>query len=88
MSREEEIKKAAFEYINQQTIIGELSVDDFVNGAKWADKTMIDKACELYRSELKQFEGLLIAYDKNAFTNLIDFENTINDFKKAMEEEI
>lgn len=39
MTREEEITKASHLYATYQQ-------KPFVDGAKWADKTMIDKACE------------------------------------------
>lgn len=51
MTREEQIKKQADIYIGHQQDLGEdISItnkrDAFIKGAKWADKTMIDKACE------------------------------------------
>ena len=47
MTREEEIEQAAFNYINSDVVSAEnmqLAFGDFINGAQWADKTMIDKA--------------------------------------------
>ena len=47
MTREEEIEKASKEFAyNVSSIRPELNVDSFKQGAKWADKTMIEKACE------------------------------------------
>lgn len=43
-------------------------------GAKWADKTMIDKACRWLDQQL------FIKYDSDEVTRFI------NDFRKAMEE--
>lgn len=46
----------------------------FIDGAKWADKTMIDKACRWLDQQL------FIKYDSDAVTRFI------NDFRKAMDE--
>lgn len=46
----------------------------FIDGAKWADKTMIDKACRWLDQQL------FIKYDSDAVTRFI------NNFRKAMEE--
>ena len=49
MKRKEQIEKEAFNYINSDAVSPEnmqLAFGDFINGAKWADKTMLDKACE------------------------------------------
>ena len=53
MTRREEIEKEAFNYINSDAVSPEnmhLAFGDFINGAKYADKTMINKACEWLRS--------------------------------------
>ena len=47
MTRKEEIEKAATDYINSDAVSPmnmQLAFGDFINGAEWADKTMIDKA--------------------------------------------
>lgn len=51
--------------------------DGIIWGAKWADKTMIDKACEWLKSknEMCMFE-----------LEMVLGGNFIEDFKKAMEE--
>lgn len=49
MTRREEIEKAATDYINSDAVSPmnmQLAFGDFINGAEWADKTMLDKACE------------------------------------------
>ena len=49
MTRREEIEKAATDYINSDAVSPmnmQLAFGDFINGAEWADKTMIEKACE------------------------------------------
>lgn len=49
MKRKEEIEKAAFNYINSDAVSAEnmqLAFGDFINGAQWADKTIIEKATQ------------------------------------------
>ena len=49
MTRKKEIEKAAFNYINSDAVSAEnmqLAFGDFINGAQWADKTMLDKVCD------------------------------------------
>jgi hypothetical protein len=46
MKRKEQIEKAAFEYINSDAVSPmnmQLAFGDFINGAEWADKTMIER---------------------------------------------
>jgi hypothetical protein len=46
MTRRKEIEKAAFNYINSDAVSPEnmqLAFGDFINGAQWADKTMIER---------------------------------------------
>ena len=72
MTRREEIEKAATDYINSDAVSPmnmQLAFGDFINGAEWADKTMIDKACE----------WLL----KGGY--FVNSNETIEDFRKAME---
>lgn len=54
----------------------------FEEDAKWADKTMIDKACEWL--EDINFEKMY-QYSEDGYT-FFDKESFINDFRKAMEE--
>ena len=84
MTREEEIKQAAFERFgnngneNQYEIA---KVQAFVVGSKWADKTMIDKACKWIEN-----------YVENAFTEVNGMMIELHgielseDFRKSMEE--
>lgn len=97
MTREEEIREASIDYqlSNDPRAMGgdafadmarEMNVNpSFIAGAKWADKTMIDKACELYREELRQFNNLL-SHLNSDYAGLVDVEKSYKDFKKAMEE--
>ena len=55
MTRKEEIALAALNYICSNAVSAEnmqLAFGDFTNGAEWADKTMIEKACEWIESYL------------------------------------
>lgn len=74
MTREEEIRQEARKYFDDYLngLKGEvLTVQQtFEDAAKWADKTMIEKACD----------WLL----KGGY--FVNNTETINDFKKAMEE--
>lgn len=84
MTREEEIRQASIEYTigNRPMCIGggafSKMVDElnrnksFEEGAKWADRTMIDKACELLKRYNTGVRG----------------KEFIDEFRKAMEEEI
>lgn len=85
MTRREEIEKAAFNYINSDAVSAEnmqLAFGDFVNGAEWADKTMIEKACEWLDQNVVKYEsGTRMGYIPFSF-----IEDMINDFRKAMEE--
>ena len=50
-----ELEKAAFDYTNSDAVKAEnmqLAFGDFINGAEWMQKKMIDKACEWIESYL------------------------------------
>ena len=56
--------------------------DGFIEGAKWADKTMIDKACEILKNVTVTYNRRFFGKcEENAFD--ADF---IKEFRKAMEE--
>lgn len=87
MTREEEIRQMAKSYT--QVIYDSLDdfsdiTDAYVDGAKWADETMIDKACDwLYNKALDGF------YNEDGTKVLLADgikEKFIESFKKAMEE--
>lgn len=58
MTREEEIKQAEIKYSDDTLFdgcdyIGQYAKQEaFIAGAKWADKTMIDKACKCYCDDI------------------------------------
>lgn len=55
----EEIIKAAQAYYPSGILHEEVKVSAFVRGAKWADKTMLDRACEWLKSNLDYVEDCL-----------------------------
>ena len=94
MTREEEIKKQADIYTDDASNYAEWSDDGgwsdtndieliekaFIEGAKYADKTMLDRACEW----LEQYQGDYDLYDAwNG--DYVSFKSLIIDFRKAME---
>ena len=84
MKREEEIRKQALKYgepeylLQTPNILGE---QGFMQGAKWADETMIEKACawlEQHKEDYNKYDAWRGEY--------VDFNALITDFKKKMEE--
>lgn len=73
MTREEEIKQQAFVYYETCSDEDILKSKGFIDGAKWADKTMIDKACKWI---VQQEEMIGISFE----------DDFIERFKEAMEE--
>ena len=79
MTREEyicEASKAYSEYEYDQTNYENV----FINGAKWADETMIEKACKW----LEQHQEDYNMYDAWR-GDYVNFQSLIIDFRKAME---
>ena len=80
MTREDHIyeaSKAYSEYEYDQTNYE----NGFINGAKWADETMIEKACKW----LEQHQEDYNMYDAWR-GDYVNFQSLIIDFRKAMEE--
>lgn len=72
MTRKEEIEFAWFLKAVQSN--HRYDEKSFKEAAKWADKTMIDKACEWIQKEvLEDYEGVI-------------WSDIVKDFRKAMEE--
>lgn len=76
------VSKAALEYYNEHQQDKDIDLTDaFEDGAKWADKIMIDKACKWIKN-----------YVENAFTEVNGMMIELHgielseDFRKAMEE--
>lgn len=84
MVREEERREAAKEFTfgdNPETsdFFDKVKIDCFYYGAEWADKTMLDKACEYLKSLVYQeFGGGPL---ERTFS-----DEDIEEFRKAMEE--
>lgn len=81
MTREKEIQKAAKEIAQdiEDWEIAEDIEDAFMEGALWADRTMIDKACEWLTREL-----CYTARGINLFNNKAATDEFVESFKKAM----
>lgn len=86
MTREEEIKNEAklkcYDIASEVDYKSSAAYDGFVMGAEWADKTMIEKACEWLNMNI-------IDYITEGSREGISLENQkllIEDFRKAMEE--
>lgn len=87
ITREKQIKQAEIKYSNDTLLdgcdyIGQVAKQEaFIAGARWADKTIIDKACK-WLSDNK--DNYIIDIEGEI---LID-DQIITDFRKAMEETI
>lgn len=85
MTREEQIYDIAREYHKSKWEIPyslQMRVG-FIEGAKWADVSMINKICEWL--ETIDFEMEYMGSDDDGYT-FFDEEKFINDFRKTMEE--
>lgn len=82
MSREEEIiQEANTQYgVNHPFI--DIAKESFIEGAQWAYKTMIDKACNWLKQNAKDY--VVTCYDEGELND----EDLLNDFKKSMDESI
>ena len=72
-----ELERAAFDYINSDAVKAEnmqLAFGDFINGAEWMQKQMIEKACEWLELRLVARIGSEDAYE------------FLTEFIKAMED--
>ena len=79
MTREEEIELAASCHIAASNEDFKEYYEGFIAGAKWADETMIDKACDWIQMNATKYI--------NAIGGCMYFDviNSTKDFKKAME---
>ena len=85
MTRREEIVTATLgcrqSYVDlKRPITPDDIADAFEKGAYWADKTMIEKACEWLKLNAEDY--VVTCYDKGE----LDSEGLLMDFRKAMEE--
>jgi hypothetical protein len=85
MTREDEICSASSDHRDWVCcgfidFVADARRDSFAEGAKWADKTMIDKACEWLKRNAEDY--VVTCYDKGE----LDSEGLLMAFRKAMEE--
>lgn len=79
MTRHEQIlSEVQKRFLNPTTHIAS-KINAFVDGAKWADETMIDKVCRIYREHLIKFNPTL-----KEFPTALD--EAVNIFRKQIEE--
>lgn len=88
MRRKEQRHDAANEYCQSEAVPAanmQMAYGDFINGAKWADKTLIEKAAQwLYDHLTTEYQGAvlkIVAKDKGKMP--VEF---VEEFKKAMME--
>ena len=95
MKRREEIEKAAHQkYPYEGGTLGmicERSIPTFIQGAEWADKTMIEKACEYLRRHMYSTPIFEHDEDENPVNYVCasccdSVEEFIENFRKSMEE--
>lgn len=74
-------------------MICENSIPIFIQGAEWADKTMIDKACEWFEDRFHNGGMHLLEEPNGGYRETYDIccgfesiQEMIYDFRKAMEE--
>lgn len=84
MERAREIIEAVHDFIGYPELKNEsinvtMQRIAFIQGAKWADKTIIEKACEYLRNNIDKD---LIIYHNNTYKKLDEF---IKDFKYNLE---
>lgn len=75
MKREEEIEQQAFVYYESCSDEDIAKSKGFIEGAKWADETMIDKACEWLDK---------VNTDNYMDSGIFQMSELISDFRKAM----
>lgn len=86
MTRREEIVTATLgcrqNYVDlKRPITPDDVADAFEEGAEWADKTMIEKACDWLDQNVEKYESVT----KMGYMPFSLIEDMINDFRKAME---
>lgn len=79
MSRIEEIRSAAQAHYPSGTNHEEIKVASFIRGARYADRTMVDKACDWLKNNWREY----VYQDRDG---IVHFGHWEADFRKAMEE--
>ena len=95
MTRHEETINAANEYVTKthspstnefQTAMNIAVVKAYIVAAQWADKTMIDKACEWLQNTLYEVATGLTNRPDVVSIESTTMDNFINNFRKTMED--
>lgn len=85
MTRQVQTQKAASEYANKSIQDKGIAYLEFIEAVEWADRTLIEKACEYIRTHLWQNvdadNGPIVESVHN-----INLDNFIKDFKRYLEE--
>lgn len=81
MTREQEIEQQTFVYYESCSDEDIAKSKGFIDGAKWADKTMIEKACKWLEANANDY---LDWYDWEECR--LNTDELLYDFCKAMEE--
>lgn len=87
MERKNEICKAGQQYLNSMDEFQRYHTyprEAFIDGANWADETMLAKACKWLNSvDMRMY---MIADHTSSNINRFAINKFISDFRKAMEE--
>lgn len=81
MTRKQEIEQQSFVYYETCSDEDIAKSKEFIVGAEWADKTMIEKVCKWLKENANDY---LDWYDWEECR--LNTDNLLYDFKKAMEE--
>ena len=87
MTREEQIRKYCSDNgfpLGACSSIASLQADTAVEAIKWADKTMIDKACEWLQENVDKY-SYVMKVDDTEYRKVHFTDSLIEDFKKAIE---
>lgn len=82
MTRKEERRQVSIEYHNKPHY--EAIKDDFLRGAEWADRTMLDKVCLWLTLHINDY--VFTGHLQGEPFEPVNVNNLINDLVKAMEE--
>lgn len=85
MKREEEIMQEANTLYSVSHPFIDIAKESFIEGAKWADKTMIEKACKWIKENIDIYAEVVINHKSN-YPEIVMCDTFEENFKKAMEE--
>lgn len=84
MTRDEQVKQAAISYANKSIRDKGIAYLEFIEAVEWADATLIEKACEYFRTHLWQN----VDDDNDPIVESIHnitIDDFIKDFKRYLE---